>query len=1113
MEQLLRPLSVTLTLFLLPVVLSGSTITLEEHGHEYHITGTVIDPGGDPVPGLIVDLVDAQDVLIDRDTTSAEGGYSVSRTVTSADPGRSDETPGQFELEPIYPNPTGGQSILPVRVAAEGVYRIELFSVDGRLVTSLEERMNPGRHTVHIGMPTSAGSYLVRVRGNGFSATRQVTSLSGSGARLAVVHGSAPPSVRDEAPVRTGIKQPFSLFDTGSVTLKVHGDGRFEEYSVHIDTPGTHEYDIVLQPAGADPAVACANLQPAESGSVPARYIELEGLGEEFGQEPMAWFYDATTDEPDEDARHPAFIERIGDGGEARVAVPLHPVNLMEGGAAHLVIVSEDESVVCEGIPFEIEPMAPAPGTLTAIADDLEDMLLARAAAIGYTKAELLSTDPATLTPDVLPIAAGFHMLEGEGFSNNIRAIINGDAPIAADTDEEAMELMEAALTASGYAADFAALIEELSELPELEQLAEAETGKRLPDSDFQQSFGLEHVSLSSAQALSNYMSAQARCANANTGAAQASRVGGGLVLTGVAFLVPPSAPAAGVAALNLFLMDLILGICEDQYPSKLRDIQLTVDPASFYEDSEDTGEWEASLQAEANGFTLTWPDAIGAIPGLGKVGEKVGSIARQTDAIQGLVGETTELVQGFATAGLGLSAESGPINYPATIYGPLTIDPASDEDYFTWEIVSQAETPPFGFIDDDRGYEPLAAGEAELWVQTAPGAFQDNHSSAREDLEVRAIDVEIEILGMEGMATNIIRMGPESMFQYEITLAASVENAHDESVNWYYEVLEGPDPVEFEPFGPDNEMLFLAFAEESEGSYMIFAESGTRDGPRAGNDPVRRDHAAIILSEEEEDEPESFLYLSPRPGCIVPDQDDIQFTANLGDDEQIPFSELDYALSGPGSLSQDGLYTPSGVGRVSIAVAYNHPDFDEPLTDEVSFFVRESCGELTVSSPYFTYETGDVGADYLASSLMNVSNIFGDWPGQGPGGYIVLYASTTIGDSGEWVRELPWVRAPDFGSENWSIPDFYDSSGDQWVPTSRDVDDYSRYTLTIERTEEVLDGEVIGVVSGSFAMPMYNYSEAERLDLHPDEYTRATFTGTFENIPVSGPWYLPTPP
>ena len=1112
MGQLLRPLALAAVLFLLPFTLTGSTTLLTETGHDYQISGMVTDTGGDPVSGVVVDLLDEQDVLIDRDTTSADGSYSVSRTASSSDPGPSGDTPDHFELGPMYPNPTGGQSILPVRIADDGNYSIELYSVDGRLVTSLEERMNTGQHAVHISMPMSAGTYLVRVRGNGYSAARQVTSLSGSGPRLTVIHGSASPASRRETEGQINRKQPFSVFDTEAVTLKVHGNGLYEDYLTQFDIPGTHDYDIVLQPISVDPVVACADLQTTEDSSIPARYINLEGLFEVFGEKPMAWFYDATVDDPGENDRHPAFIERTGDDGEAQIGVPLHPANPMDGGTANIVIISENESIVCEGIPFEIEAMAPAPGTLAGIADNLEDMLTARAAAIGYAKAELLNADLSGLAPDVMPIAAGFQMLEGDGFSNNIRAIISGDAPIADDMDDEAMALVEAAIAASGYAAALSSLNTELSNLPDMEAMTGVASGKRLPDGPFQQSFGLDRVSLSSPQALSNYMNAQSRCANANTGTAQASRVAGGLVLTGVAFLVPPSAPAAGVAALNLFLMDLILGICEDQYPSKLRDIQLALDPASFYEDSGETGEWEASLEAEANGYTLTWPDAIGAIPGLGKVGEKVGSIARQTDAIQGLVGETTELIQGFATAGLGLNAESGPINYPATIYGPLMIDPTTDEDYFTWDLVTQAETPPFGFIDDDTGYEPLAAGEAELWVQTAQGVFEGNHSSAQGELEVHAIEVEIDILGMENTATNIIRMGPETMFGNEITLAASVEYAHDESIDWYYEVLDGPDPVTFDPFGPDNEMLFLAFMEESEGSYMIYAESATRDGPRAGNDPIRYDHAAIIVSEDEE-ELESLLHLTPRPGCVMPDQDDFQFTANLGEDDEIPFSDLDYAMSGPGSLSADGVYSPSGEGGVSITVAYNHPDYEDPPTDEVTFFVRESCGELAVSSPYFTYETGDVKADYLESSLMELSNIFGDWPGLGPGGYIVLFAATTIGDPGEWVRELPWVEAPDHGTEKWQISDFYDASGDEWVPRSEGVDDLSQYILTIERTEEMLGDQVIGVVSGSFSMPMYNYSEAERLDLYPDEYTRATFTGTFEDIPVSGPWHLPDSP
>src|SRR5690606_14399008 len=89
-----------------------------------------------------------------------------------------DAAPGSFVLTAAYPNPFENRTQLTLRVAETQAVEIAVYDVLGRRVASLfDGTLAAGsEHTAvfdAVGMP--AGTYLVRVTGESFSETRQVT--------------------------------------------------------------------------------------------------------------------------------------------------------------------------------------------------------------------------------------------------------------------------------------------------------------------------------------------------------------------------------------------------------------------------------------------------------------------------------------------------------------------------------------------------------------------------------------------------------------------------------------------------------------------------------------------------------------------------------------------------------------------------------------------------------------------------------------------------------------------------------------------------------------------------------------------------------------------------
>ena len=84
--------------------------------------------------------------------------------------------PNTLTLRSIYPNPFNAQVNITFEVPNETEVSLELFDLNGRLVTTLvEDRLNAGSYTTHWdGAEMTSGIYLVRLKSDVQTITRKI---------------------------------------------------------------------------------------------------------------------------------------------------------------------------------------------------------------------------------------------------------------------------------------------------------------------------------------------------------------------------------------------------------------------------------------------------------------------------------------------------------------------------------------------------------------------------------------------------------------------------------------------------------------------------------------------------------------------------------------------------------------------------------------------------------------------------------------------------------------------------------------------------------------------------------------------------------------------------
>lgn len=775
---------------------------------------------------------------------------------------------------------------------------------------------------------------------------------------------------------------------------------------------------------GADVAV-CDGLALESGEGTPTTSIGIAGLTDRFGDRPWGWLYDAAAASPAEGDRRIAYLERT-EADSGRVVVPVHPANAMGGGPGELVVMSADSTLACPGLELEVLALDPAPVTLNGLADSLEGALAARAETLGYDPADLRTTPARDLPSHITPIAAGLQAIDGPDFDSNLRNMLSGDAPYLSEPlTAENQEVAEAVMHEAGFTDAILTTFEGIGGLRETPAAPAA-----FSEGAARTAAATENdLTIETPEQLDFWMDAQSRCANTRTGAAGAARTAGGLVIAGAGAIAGGPAVAT-IGGIILFLQELILRTCDQNFPSELIDLQVTAGPPTeFNEDGTERGPWTAFLAAESEGFTLSWPDVVGNIPGLGDL---VGVAGKAI----GLNADILGYVHAVLSTAMGLDSESEAYSDPPRTWA-VEVQPerAGESTYFDWElrtVWSQPErTEAFIFVDNDTRYLPTAAGEAELRVETMPqgsDVFNGQYEIGDATLLVNPIEVTIE--SPRGRTPFYVDPGEQLSF------SATVENAHNDSVEWTAE-----DGSFTEITGAWNEQATYT-APDTDGRYQVRATSTASEGARSDREPERFDLVEVVIGAD--------FVVSPDPTCIRPDET-VEFSATFNG-EPVPFSEISTSVSGPGTLTSDSVFEPSGTGTVTITFEYDPELTDEPLTATVTFEVQEDCTQIEVTSTRVDHATECVA--YVEGGGVVVST-----PSY-PNADTVMQLSAETDISGEWTREIP--------SGDWTAAFIvYDSTTQgfqEWGYAS--MDDGS--TMELQRELVEIDGVTTAVYSGS---------------------------------------------
>ena len=694
---------------------------------------------------------------------------------------------------------------------------------------------------------------------------------------------------------------------------------------------GDDEDDVVT-------TINCSGLELGAKTGEPVSKVAISGLGAAFGETPFARLYiDGDAGENDV-----AFIART-EGDQAELIVPFHPEDWREGGAVDVVIVSEDGQSACEGLPFYIEGLESSPETIEEELEAAEEVFSMFAESLGFDLSYLRSVDVLQVEARHQGLAYLVQAYSGENHPNNIRSLLDGSAPVLAELegdtgDGEADELINAILNQAG----FFDVMNQIRE--EFEQRAEVirETREQNPQLSFMKADVLpsenseEDLLQVLPVKLDILMNDQAWFAGLNSGYSGEIRdvmelTFGSLSLSLAAVGALPVAGKLSAAGVATSALGLYWSFAESVLPSVMYDIELEADPVSYNENQEDIGSWTATLEVHSNSWTLTWPDVLGLVPVLGPAGRAIG-ISVTIPNISPLAKVLLETFHFYWMHFWSMTAESGPYTVPAMVYeikDGITPSRDGESDYFSWSLnrqFAELEENPFAFEEDPSQYHPVGVGRSLLEVRTNLDRFADQYRVSTKQLEVHAIEVEIRPGPGAGEE---LESGPPFYVQSAtgevIPFVAEVSNAEEYEIEWNLTgkgSLVRTEENEADYVAPDTERVDLLVA-------AVIASGGARDHPSA----PRRSESVRIYSVE------SQLIVTPGIDCLELDTEQA-FTAVL-DGEQIDFSDLEWSITGPGTMSSNGVFSSGSEGEVTIEFRLRN---DESITYEINFEVREFC-------------------------------------------------------------------------------------------------------------------------------------------------------------------------
>jgi hypothetical protein len=679
------------------------------------------------------------------------------------------------------------------------------------------------------------------------------------------------------------------------------------------------QFQYVLNELSGIQQLDCSGITFSAVQGKPATVVEVVRLLPEMGDEPLLWVSSISNVTGMTEGKHLAYFERT-DGDKGVFVVPLHPTMLMEGGEVSLTLTSEDETFACQSWPFTIQALDAAQGVFEEIINQLEASLYHLSDLMGADPEELLAADVKTLDPSLAALATGLKGVKGQDNPYSLRAILSGEATIEGEAifDGPAKAIAEAMMVSSGLADIFQAISSNTLEI-EVEKVGDNE---RLSAKTNNDQLSLDPISLHI------LMEVQDKLNERNGPLSKAANEAFGIMMGGIsvgatAVGAVPIGAVAGIAGTAVTIQQLVMDIIVDLLPSKLDGFLMEVDPAVFDEDDPDPGQWEAKLVASNKGYTFDWPTALGLIPGWGKVGGGVAWVTRGSTAFKQGVEIGFQVSLDAAKSVFGIVEGSNMKLNPNEFVVEVDPNRSQESRFFEWEMRTITTEKGGDPIVLDGGnaqlYHNREVGTAEIRIRTTGNYFQGQVVNNNRQLGVAPIIVEVLELNGGALFAPPVYMEVDE----EAMLQANVENALDEEVTW--RVTPDNTGLVIHPKA-DNQLLIVS---HEPGEYVVVAESASRMGPRAANNPVRWGSARVIVDG---------LRVN-NPNCLSRGES-FQFEARFGN-EPIEFSELDWTINGPGSISSSGMYSSNQEGNVKVEFSLKK----NPLTTEtVEFQVRQKC-------------------------------------------------------------------------------------------------------------------------------------------------------------------------
>lgn len=518
--------------------------------------------------------------------------------------------------------------------------------------------------------------------------------------------------------------------------------------------------------------------------------------------------------------------------------VPLHPNGTLEGGEVTLSIT--DGTIICDPMPFTIEALPAAPGTMKQAADLLEDVLSLQAQLFGTSLEELQTASAEELPPHLLPLFSAHLILTDPRNLNSVQAILDGSSATFNGVPEET-NLVDALMAKAGIVSLLERHVQELQEEVGTLTMSALDTQ------------GFFYTTTPDAPLLDTYM----RLATFGELATDPDAVkyldAAGAILAG---------GAAGFTAVGekgisilfaevggfLFAYQKAAEGFANLMPSEFTALTFEVTKEIFWEDDDIlTGRWgKVQVYAKSKGWKLdkfilemmlNWAgqDASGGVNAhkwlerftSNKVFREI--VEHTDDFFTGIL--TTEIIN--ATAG-----DAGLVEIEPQLFGPTNVGEQEwSERYFL-----NSSTAPFRFVDHHT-YEAVETGIATLEVMTEPGKF--GYKQIKRQVQIQMLPIEVYV------TPSRLTVKPGDF----VTFTAEVANANDQSVTWH--TTAGYFDIETTSKDGNNQAVLVAPSNEALYPIRVTARSASTSGLRSNPAAPVREGLAVLQLEDVDVPPE----------------------------------------------------------------------------------------------------------------------------------------------------------------------------------------------------------------------------------------------------------------